>query len=211
MSKKKWNIKELVNVSYDISCIYTTADYFIVLIMIFCYSLDATEYENEDYSQVKFLLKKGVDINAVHTQDGFTPLIIAIRNGHQRIVSLLLRAGVDCNCVDSNGYTPLHYAARDGNDNIADLLLKHGATHTNSDGTTPLTLACQNGHIRIVESLYYHCKITTLEGLEAILVTESRDIIEYLCDKYMRYAMNWSDAAIKREARKELDRYGELT
>jgi len=65
------------------------------------------------YDLVDFLLKNkartlGKDL--YHR----TPLIMAIRNGHTKIASLLLQKGSEWNHKDSSLNTPLHYAAAYG-------------------------------------------------------------------------------------------------
>jgi len=79
------------------------------------------------FELAEFLLK---DRKArVLSKDKFkrTALIMAVRNGHVRLASLLLKHGSDWNHPDSSGNTPLHYAAGSGFIECIDLLLSHGA------------------------------------------------------------------------------------
>ena len=43
------------------------------------------------------LTKKGADVNKATTDDGTTPLIIAVCDGHVAVVKLLLAHGADAN------------------------------------------------------------------------------------------------------------------
>jgi len=89
-------------------------------------------------------------------QDGFTPLAVALQQGHDKVVCVLLENDVrgkvrlpalhiaakkdDCKAAalllqndhnpdvtSKSGFTPLHIAAHYGNENIASLLLLKGA------------------------------------------------------------------------------------
>ena len=52
-----------------------------------------------------------------------TALIMAVRNGHVRLASLLLKHGSDWNHMDSSNNTALHYAAASGFIECIDLLI----------------------------------------------------------------------------------------
>lgn len=89
-------------------------------------------------------------------QDGFTPLAVAMQQGHDKVVAVLLESDTrgkvrlpalhiaakkdDCKAAalllqnehnpdvtSKSGFTPLHIAAHYGNENIANLLLQKGA------------------------------------------------------------------------------------
>jgi len=84
-----------------------------------------------------------------------TALIMAVRNGHTRLASLLLQRGSDWNHPDSSNNTPLHYAAGSGFIECIDLLIKHGAdiNASNSWKVTPITIAMLNNHTGTVKRL----------------------------------------------------------
>jgi ankyrin repeat protein len=63
---------------------------------------------------VQQLLETGkIDINS-KGNDGRTPLLLAITNGHEAVVKQLLEAKADVNLKDTNGLTPLLLAAASG-------------------------------------------------------------------------------------------------
>ena len=84
-----------------------------------------------------------------------TALIMAVRNGHLRLASLLLKHGSDWNHKDSSDNTPLHYAAGAGFGECIELLISHGANinAANMWKVTPITIAMMNNHNGIVKRL----------------------------------------------------------
>ena len=77
----------------------------------------------------------------------WSPLHIAVRQGHLDCVKLLIRAGADVNSVNAGKHTPLHEAAYRGYDDIMLELLRQGADpHAASNQKrTPLHEACMQG------------------------------------------------------------------
>ena len=73
---------------------------------------------------MELLLDNNIDINKAD-EDGYTALMAASHNGHEKVVqSLLAWAEVDCN--KSN---PLCSAAQNGHDRVVDLLLHRHQNH----------------------------------------------------------------------------------
>ncbi|KAF1997425.1 ankyrin, partial [Amniculicola lignicola CBS 123094] len=74
---------------------------------------------------VKMLLQRpGLDVNAADRW-GRTPLLAAIRNGHQDVIVLLMLHPntTDVDRPDKDGYTPLAEAIRSGHDDVVEYLL----------------------------------------------------------------------------------------
>ena len=77
---------------------------------------------------VKQHLAGGADINVKGTNQGMTPLHLAVNNNQKEIVELLIAAGADVNAKRTGGATPLDFS--EGKPKIAALLRKHGAKHS---------------------------------------------------------------------------------
>lgn len=85
-------------------------------------TLDEMEFERGiwyaaqygDIDRVRALLAAGTPVDKLDSA-GYTALHYAARNGHEEIVSELLRAGANINCATRAGHaTPLHRAASAG-------------------------------------------------------------------------------------------------
>jgi ankyrin repeat protein len=64
-------------------------------------------------SSVQFLLLSGADVNATNSQ-GMSPLYVAVMNGHEQVIDVLLSKKYNCDVNISDrkyGQTPLHIAA----------------------------------------------------------------------------------------------------
>ena len=91
-----------------------------------------------------------------------TPLMLAARDGHIKIVEVLLAdARVDVNQASSDaGRTAMFAASYTGQAAVVKLLLAHDGIDANQartdDGLTPLFVACQNRHAAIVKLLLAH-------------------------------------------------------
>lgn len=86
---------------------------------------------NDDLGQteVEFFKKcifAGLDMNQ-HNLSGSFPLLMAVSNGGDDIVKLILDTGVDVNFFNQSGETPLTEAISRGFDDIVRLLLEYGA------------------------------------------------------------------------------------
>ena len=67
-------------------------------------------------------------LNLHLVQRGFTPLHIAAKYGHHKVVRLLITKGVDPNVEGKNGLTPLHVSTHYNHVVVALYLLDQGAS-----------------------------------------------------------------------------------
>jgi ankyrin repeat protein/glyoxylase-like metal-dependent hydrolase (beta-lactamase superfamily II) len=101
------------------------------------------------------IILQGAKIDSPSGPLGSTPLLAAVKGGHQKSVDVLLAKGAHLDIRDLTGDTPLLLAARDGRTEIVRLLLAKGASQNEKDamGSTPLHLAALNGDKALVEFL----------------------------------------------------------
>ncbi|CAM6004713.1 unnamed protein product, partial [Sphagnum balticum] len=95
---------------------------------------------------------------------GFTPLHLAVRNGHDAVVERLLKLqSIDANVpatVNAAGLTPLQYSVQNSHWEVVELLLEKGnpsatlnINAVDSEGRTPLQLAVMNRRMAVVRLL----------------------------------------------------------
>ena len=86
-------------------------------------------------------------------EQGLTPLVLAIQNGHPECVELLLQLGANPN---AGNWTALHEAALMGDVASTQALLQHKADPNRREKQnrgTPLHVACFQGHLEICRLL----------------------------------------------------------
>lgn len=69
-------------------------------------------------------IKRNAPLN-IQNDQGYTPLIVAVMNGHQAAVEALVVAGALVSIKDNAGKTALDYALHDHNKGITTLLLQN--------------------------------------------------------------------------------------
>jgi hypothetical protein len=108
---------------------------------------------NWDARVASHLLDRGADIEA-RDRNGYTPLLIAARNGTTDVLQVLLSRGAAPNARDKHGRTALHWTAELNRPQHLKLLLDHGADVNAEDGhgLTPLDLAVHH-HRRQAERI----------------------------------------------------------
>lgn len=97
---------------------------------------------------LKYLIQRGVDVNAVQRNVGTTALMYAAGNGHDDAVKVLLNARADVNIQNAKGETALIMAASAGKKEVVKLLVRAGADASlvDENGKTALQYAIQNKH-----------------------------------------------------------------
>ncbi len=102
---------------------------------------------------VEHLFTRGAEVNVGEGDN--TPLHIASRWGHTKIMTDLLTRGANVNALDRFGSTPLHGAACSPANRAVDILVAQNAEVdvANQEGYTPLHLAAMNGRTRMIIDL----------------------------------------------------------
>ena len=131
--------------------------------------------------EIEDLILQGAYVD-IENNEGYTPLMIASRNGykdvvevlleggasyrtsslwkaaergHKEIVEMLLEGGADINQKDNHGYTALMNASCYGHKEVVEILLQNGADVNikNENGDTALIWATKEGYKEIVQLL----------------------------------------------------------
>ena len=84
-----------------------------------------------------------------------TPLHVAVENGHEEVVDILLAAKPNIDAQNAVDKTPLHVAAKEGYERIVNSLLAAGANVNVKSflQDTPSDIAAIYGHDRIAQAL----------------------------------------------------------
>lgn len=89
-----------------------------------------------------------------YTEDGFSPLALAVYFGHEDVTRYLLLKGAQVNQAAKNlsGLYPLHSAIAANQNMLAKMLLEGGADVNvkQAQGLTPLHAAASNGNIELI-------------------------------------------------------------
>lgn len=119
-----------------------------------------------DYKTLEYLLSnaKSQELIAklINQQDveGLLPLHVASRQGHYKLIKLLIQYGAQINKLDGfNKWTPIFYAAAEGHVKTTQELIKFGAKLNiiDEDGYNVLYYCVVEGHIDVINELlsYY--------------------------------------------------------
>ena len=108
----------------------------------------------DDMGRAKELLAAGADVDARFPvvngfNDWHTPLLVAARDGHTEMVSLLLAAGADVNSTEPTfGASPLHKAVYNGHADITGILVRVPGVDLDYQGIT-------NGYTALHDALWH--------------------------------------------------------
>ncbi|XP_067658334.1 ankyrin repeat domain-containing protein 50-like [Haliotis asinina] len=108
-----------------------------------------------------------------HGKDGQTPVMIAARFGHRRMVDMLVSKGSALHLLDDNKNNILHVACIGGHVDMVKHVLSKKVADINSRGhygRTPVIMAAEKGHRDVFDPL-------VREGADVSLVDENRNNI----------------------------------
>ena len=109
--------------------------------------------KSDDASEVKSLLKKGVNPNTVDA-NGSPMLVLATREKSLKVIDVLLGdQNIDVDLSDKNGETPLMMASIDGNLPLVKTLVINHKAQLDHIGWTPLHYACAKGQLEVAQFL----------------------------------------------------------
>ena len=109
-----------------------------------------------DAAAAALLLRKGADADSEDQAEGFTPLMLAVRNDREAMLRQLIAAGAQVDRAGATGLWPLMLAAMYGKVGMAEILLRHGADPgliAAKAGTTVLHAAVHENNVHMVDLL----------------------------------------------------------
>jgi len=137
-----------------------------------------------DVELAQTLLYAGANVKATTRVGGYTPLLIASRNGQTAVVEALLSAGADANQATANGATALMLASQGGNASAVNALINRGADVNAKEkvkGETALMIAASYGRADVVRALTAH-------GADLSVTTKVLDMVQFNKEETERLA-----------------------
>jgi len=137
-----------------------------------------------DVDLAKLLLYAGANVKATTRIGGYTPLLIASRDGDAPMIDALIGGGADANSATVNGATALMLASSAGSVAAVKTLIAHGANvnaKENVKGETALTFAAAYGRADVIKELAAH-------GADVNVHTKVQDLAEFAKEEQARLA-----------------------
>jgi len=135
-----------------------------------------------DVEMAKILLYAGANVKATTRIGGYTPLLMASRDGDAPMIETLLAAGADPNSATSNGTTALMLASAAGRvDAVKALLAKNANVNAKESvkGETPIAFAAAFGRADVVREL-------AARGADVNLRTKVQDLSAFAKEEQER-------------------------
>ena len=120
---------------------------------LFSELMDAVYFD--DIPKAMALINKGAPVDSPEKNTSFTPIFMAISNGSEDMLRMLIEQGASMDIYDDKGYAPIHRAVTGENytssapypaNTMIQVLLEYGADinqGTQKEGTTPLMITAQ--------------------------------------------------------------------
>jgi uncharacterized protein len=137
-----------------------------------------------DEEMAKMLLYAGANVKAATRLGGYTPLLMASRNGDASMIETLLGGGADANSATTNGTTALMLAAASGKADAVTMLLDHKAdinARENARGETALMFAAAYGRTDVI-------RLLTTRGADVKATTKVVDLSSFAKEEQERFA-----------------------
>ena len=135
-----------------------------------------------DVELAKLLLYAGANVRATTRIGGYSPLLIAARDGDASMIDALIGAGADANSATANGATALMLASAAGNVAAVKTLIAHGANVNAKEPVkqeTALTFAAALGRADVIRELTAH-------GADVNTHTRVQDLAEFAKEEQAR-------------------------
>lgn len=120
---------------------------------LFSELMDAVYFD--DIPKAMALINRGAPLNSPEKNTSFTPIFMAISNGSEDMLRMLIEQGASMDIYDDKGYAPIHRAVTGENytasapypaNAMIQVLLEYGADinqGTQKEGMTPLMITAQ--------------------------------------------------------------------
>jgi ankyrin repeat protein len=137
----------------------------------------------DDVDLARMLLYAGANVRATTRLGGYTPLLMASKNGNVGMIDALVKAGADPNGTTTNGTTALMLAAASGKADAVNVLLDHGADvdAREARGETALIFAAAYGRSDSIRAL-------TSYGADISAKTKTVDLSVFTKEQQERFA-----------------------
>ena len=135
-----------------------------------------------DVEMAKILLYAGANVKATTRIGGYTPLLIASRDGDAPMIETLLASGADANSATTNGTTALMLASAAGHvDAVKALLAKNANINAKESvkGETPIAFAAALGRADVIREL-------AARGADVNLRTKVQDLSAFAKEEQER-------------------------